>query len=73
MTIAARSYFVDLLHETNGNVTQMSKIADVHRTFIYNLLKRLGLDLKKYQPEPRYKVMQEFRDSGFIQWLGRGK
>ena len=40
---AERDYLVKLLKRTRGNVTEASKVAGLHRTHIYNLMKRHGI------------------------------
>lgn len=40
---AERDYLVKLLKRTRGNVTEAAKVAGLHRTHMYNLMKRHGL------------------------------
>jgi DNA-binding NtrC family response regulator len=41
--ISARSYFVLLLDDCDGNVAETARRANVSRTYLYELFKQLGL------------------------------
>jgi transcriptional regulator with GAF, ATPase, and Fis domain len=62
VTIAARSYLVQLLDECGGNVAETARRADLNREHLYVIFKRLGL--RTEQPTRRAPTPLPFR-----QWL----
>lgn len=45
-----RQYVVRLLTRTQGNVAEAARLAGIHRTHIYNLLKKHGLTSEAFKP-----------------------
>jgi DNA-binding NtrC family response regulator len=58
MTIAARSYFVQLLDECDGCISEVARRSGCNRQNIYRLFDSLGL-----HPRPKtYGVVREFKE-----------
>lgn len=64
ITIAARSYLVQLLDDCDGNVTHAAERAGLRRQSMYKLLARLGLSADEHRPEAlhRKSVSRVFRE-----------
>jgi transcriptional regulator with AAA-type ATPase domain len=44
-----RNYITQLLKRTRGNITEASKVSGLHRTHIYYLCRRLGIDIEDFK------------------------
>lgn len=44
---SAREYLARVLHECEGNVSRAARMAGVHRTAFYQLLKRYGVKIER--------------------------
>jgi len=64
MTIAARSYFVQLLDECDGCISEVARRSGHDRSDLYRLLNALGVLPRPKQPTP-HGVVREFKE-----WTG---